>query len=135
MWNEQCDHIWRYYLVFGQNFFKIYFVFGNNLNLLWQFLTIGQIFTVLNGQIIEQTIWSHWKQERGREKVKNGVWQSEVASSVTSKKLPNVYKSYLKLISLEKLKISTPLQKLPKNVVDLGKLIVAKVLEKLPKVQ
>ena len=29
------------------------------------------------------------------------------------------------MISLEKLKISTPLQKLPKNVGDLGKLIVA----------
>ena len=29
------------------------------------------------------------------------------------------------MISLEKLKHLTPLQKLPKNVVDLGKLIVA----------
>ena len=29
----------------------------------------------------------------------------------------------------------TPLQKLPKNVVDLGKLIVAKGFKKLPKVQ
>ena len=39
------------------------------------------------------------------------------------------------MISLEKLKILTPLQKLPKNVVDLGKLIVATGFEKLPKVQ
>ena len=39
------------------------------------------------------------------------------------------------MISLEKLKILTPLQNLPKNVGDLGKLIVAKGLEKLPKVQ
>ena len=39
------------------------------------------------------------------------------------------------MISLEKLKIFTPLQKLQKNVGDLGKLIVAKVFEKLPKVQ
>ena len=31
--------------------------------------------------------------------------------------------------------ILTPLQKLPKNVRDLGKLIVAKGLKKLPKVQ
>ena len=31
--------------------------------------------------------------------------------------------------------IWTPLQKLPKNVGDLGKLIVAKSFEKLPKVQ
>ena len=39
------------------------------------------------------------------------------------------------MISLEKLKILTPLRKLPKNVGDLGKLIVAKGFEKLPKVQ
>ena len=56
-------------------------------------------------------------------------------NSVTSKKLPNVYKSSPKKISLEKLKVLTPLQKLPKNVWDLGKLIVAKGFEKLPKVQ
>ena len=39
------------------------------------------------------------------------------------------------MISLGKLKILIPLQKLPKNVRDLGKLIVAKGLKKLPKVQ
>ena len=39
------------------------------------------------------------------------------------------------MIWLEKLKILTPLQKLPKNVRDLGKLIVAKGFEKLPNVQ
>ena len=39
------------------------------------------------------------------------------------------------MISLENFKISTPLQKLPKNVGDWGKLIVAKDFEKLPKVQ
>ena len=39
------------------------------------------------------------------------------------------------MISLEKLKILTPLQELPKNVEDLGKLIVATGFEKLPKVQ
>ena len=39
------------------------------------------------------------------------------------------------MISLVKLKILTPLQKLPKNVGDLGKLIVAPGFEKLPKVQ
>ena len=38
------------------------------------------------------------------------------------------------MISLEMLKILTPLQKLPKNVGDLDKLIVAKGFEKLPKV-
>ena len=36
------------------------------------------------------------------------------------------------MISLEKLKILTHLQKLPENVGDLGKLIVAKGFEKLP---
>ena len=39
------------------------------------------------------------------------------------------------MISLEKLKILTPLQKLPKNEGDLGKIIIAKGFEKLPKVQ
>ena len=38
------------------------------------------------------------------------------------------------MISLEKLKILTPLQNLPKNVGDLGKLIIVKGFEKLPKV-
>ena len=39
------------------------------------------------------------------------------------------------MISLEKLKILTPLEKLPKNMGNLGKLIVAKGFKKLPKVQ
>ena len=39
------------------------------------------------------------------------------------------------MISLEKLNILTPLQKLPKNVGFLGKLIVTKGLKKLPNVQ
>ena len=39
------------------------------------------------------------------------------------------------MISLVKLKILTPLKKLPKNVRDSGKLIAAKGFEKLPKVQ
>ena len=39
------------------------------------------------------------------------------------------------MISPEKVKILTPLQKLPKNVGDLGKLIVTQAFEKLPKVQ
>ena len=52
--------------------------------------------------------------------------------SVTSKKSPNVDKSCPKMISLEKWKILTPFQKLPKN---LDKIIVATGFEKLPKVQ
>ena len=39
------------------------------------------------------------------------------------------------MISLEKWLILTPLQKLPKNVGDLGKLIAAKGVKELPKVQ
>ena len=39
------------------------------------------------------------------------------------------------MISVEKLKILTPFQKLPKNVGYLGKLIVAKGFKKLPEVQ
>ena len=39
------------------------------------------------------------------------------------------------MISLEKWKILPPLQKLPKNVGNLGKKIVATGFEKLPKVQ
>ena len=39
------------------------------------------------------------------------------------------------MISLEKWIILAPLEKLPKNVGDLGKLIVAKGFKKLPKVQ
>ena len=55
--------------------------------------------------------------------------------SVTSKKSTNVYKSCPKIISLEKFMILTPLQKLPMNVWDLGKLIIAEDYEKLPKIQ
>ena len=39
------------------------------------------------------------------------------------------------MIALEKWKILTPLQKLPKYVGDLGKIIVATGFEKLPKVE
>ena len=39
------------------------------------------------------------------------------------------------MISLEKWYILAPLQKLPKNMQDLGKVIVAKDFKKLPKVQ
>ena len=39
------------------------------------------------------------------------------------------------MISIEKWKILIPLQKLPKNVGNLGKIIVATGFENLPKVQ
>ena len=56
-------------------------------------------------------------------------------ASVRPEKFANVYKSGPKMISLEKLKIWTPLQKLPKNVGVLGKKIIAKGFEKCPKFQ
>ena len=59
----------------------------------------------------------------------------KVLTCVTRKKLPNVYKSCPKLISLEKWKILTPLRKLAKNVGNLGKIIVANGFEWLPKVK
>ena len=58
-----------------------------------------------------------------------------VTISVTNKKSTNVYKSCPKMISQEKLKILTPLQKLPKNVGHLGKLNVSTGFEMLPKVK
>ena len=39
------------------------------------------------------------------------------------------------MISLEKFKILTPLQKIPKTVGDLGKIMIARGFKKLPKVQ
>ena len=51
------------------------------------------------------------------------------------KKLPNIYKSCPEMISLEKLKILTPLQKFPKNMGDLGKLIIAKGIKNLTEFQ
>ena len=58
-----------------------------------------------------------------------------IVISVTNKNSPNVYKICPKIISLEKWKILTTLQKLPKNVGSLGKIIDTKGFEKLPKVQ
>ena len=51
------------------------------------------------------------------------------------KKSPNIYKSCPKTISLEKWLILTPSQKMLKNVGNLVKLIIAKGIKKLPKVQ
>ena len=51
-----------------------------------------------------------------------------VVGQCDQKKIANVYKSCPKMIL-------TPLQKLPKNVRDSGKLIAAKGFKKLPKVQ
>ena len=73
-----------------------------------------------------------------RELTKGGVLVSlylHVGSCVPSKKLPSIYKSCPKMVSLEKLNMLTTLQKLPKNVGDLGKLIVVTGFENLPKFQ
>ena len=51
------------------------------------------------------------------------------------KKLPKVYQSCQKMISLERIKILTPIQKLPMNVGDFGKIIVAKGFKNLAKVK
>ena len=67
--------------------------------------------------------------------IKNIYLHRLLIASVTRRKSPNVYKSCPNMISQEKLKILTTLQKLPKNVGDLGKLIVAKGFKKWPKVQ
>ena len=56
-------------------------------------------------------------------------------ASVTRKKQPIIYKSCPKMISVEKLIILTPLQKLSNNVSNLGKIIVATSFECLPKKQ
>ena len=57
------------------------------------------------------------------------------AASVTRKKSSNVYKSCPKMISLEKMIDFDTFTKLPKNVSNLGKSVVAKGFKKLPKVQ
>ena len=54
----------------------------------------------------------------------------EMPNSVTRKKSPNVYKSCPKMISLKKMIDFDRFKKLPKNVGDLGKIIVAKGFEK-----
>ena len=51
------------------------------------------------------------------------------------KKSPNVYKSCPKMISLEKMIDFDTFTKMPMNVGDLGKLIVANGFKKLPKVK
>ena len=64
--------------------------------------------------------------------LRTSMWLSQVVNQhrcqCDQKKLPNVYKSCPNMIL-------APLQKLPKNVGDLGKFIVAKGFKKLPKVQ
>ena len=53
-------------------------------------------------------------------------------TSVTSKKSPNVCESCPKMILIEKLKILTTLQKLPKNVEDWAKFLLPQALKSCP---
>ena len=59
----------------------------------------------------------------------------QLSSSVTSKKQPNVYKKLAKNDFTRKMIAFDTYKKLPKNVRDLGKLIVATGFDKLTKVQ
>ena len=63
------------------------------------------------------------------------IGKSEGPVSVTRLKSPNVYKICPKMNTLEKWMILILFQKLPYNVVDLGKIIVATSFEWFPKVQ
>ena len=78
------------------------------------------------GYIFIVTVAKYWKKSSQLITLYN-------MTSATSKKLQNVYKRCPKLISREKSKILLTLQKLPKNVGDLGKLIVAKAMKRCPK--
>ena len=62
-------------------------------------------------------------------------WKAKLESVWSLKKCQMLNKSCPKMISLEQWKILIPLQKLPKNVGYLDKIIVATGFEKLPKVQ
>ena len=57
----------------------------------------------------------------------------ETCGQCDQKKLPNVYKSCLKMMSKEKLLFLTHLQNLPKNVGDFDKIILPKALKSCPK--
>ena len=58
-----------------------------------------------------------------------------VGASVTRKNRQMSLKKWPKMILLKNWKILTPLQKLPRNMGNLGKLIVVTGFGKLPKVQ
>ena len=101
---------------------------------LTQVITFGSkqnidVIFMVNYLSFEYVTWKVDRKIENKSKIDQGLHQCD------QKKSPNVYKRCPKMLSLEKLQISTPLQKLPKNVGDCGKLIVAKGFKKLPKVQ
>ena len=55
-----------------------------------------------------------------------------LVASVTRNNSQNVYESCSNMILLENLQILTPLEKVPKTVGDLGKVIIATGFENLP---
>ena len=122
---------------FGETFAKI------GLHLVTQFATPKSVISIWNSvdsvanQFLSLKSWSAYLWKEINQNILKIFFVTDVRwkSSVTSIKLPNVYKSYPKMISLEKWKILTSLQKLYENISNLGKIFVATDLEKLPKVQ
>ena len=58
---DEISTLWQK-KVFGEFFWIAYLVFGKLLYQLWNFYATGQIFIVVNGQILKKNmaIWSHW---------------------------------------------------------------------------
>ena len=58
---DEISTLWQK-KVFGEFFWIAYLVFGKLLYQLWNFYATGQIFIVVNGQILNKNmaIWSHW---------------------------------------------------------------------------
>ena len=107
--------------------------YGNSFE---EFKTVPAAYFGRNNSVLTSIVCRWYRdRERDRERKDPNLQCVRNDISVTSKKLPNVYKSCQKMISLEKLKFLTTLEKLPRNVGDLGKLIVATYFEKLPKLQ
>ena len=81
----------------------------------------------------------YWQRTKGRPHWKQQsifclqITEFLLLDSVTSKKPPNVYKICPKKISLEKWKIFSPSQILPKNAGNLGKIIGPQALKSCPK--
>ena len=107
----------------------------SSLNSLWRHVTALQKApekkSVKRLQSNDEIILAKFRASFSAFSIKLARWQEQC----DQKKSPNFYKICPKRISLEKLKILTSLQKLPKNVGDLGRLIVANGFKRLPKVQ
>ena len=95
----------------------------------------------LLGSIVNEFILIFLRNKIQLNRIGSFFWpylKSKPLTFVTSKqcdqkKSPIVYKSCPKMNSVEKRWILTPLQKWPKNVGDLGKLLLTKALKSCPK--